>query len=491
MTFYDREEELDTLTGAVESPGSDFVVVYGRRRVGKTELLKEFCADRPHIYFLAAQEAEHRQREKFLEQVADYFDERVPRIDSWDEAFEYLGENLQREDLVVVIDEFPYLVEENDSLPSYIQAFVDQALDGTDSMLVLCGSSVSTMESEILGHESPLYGRRTAQLDVTPFSFQQAREVISYDITDAVRSYAVTGGTPMYLTLFDYDQSLAANIRSHVLSPSAVLYNEPEFLLRTELRNPARYMSILEAVALGHTTPNEISGATGIDPGPLSKYLQTLRRLRLIERGRSQNGHGTGLQTSSFGSGFGTSSRIDPVSRKHRKSCTTGRLNRTSQRTSQPRSRTYAKKPSGKGFDATHSNRTPKSVAGGTEKRRSISSGWHRTMTESSSPNVSGRQIRLGKTSSRACEQRRRTSDGDRRIETSSSPCFRKAASSTVSKHNSMTRGRCLLSRTSTTYSRRPEYSNTNRREVYTTDNQHQIVNSGGDSGLLQFRQAH
>ena len=284
MTFYDREEELDTLTGAVESPGSDFVVVYGRRRVGKTELLKEFCADRPHIYFLAAQEAEHRQREKFLDQVADYFDERVPRIDSWDEAFEYLGENLQREDLVVVIDEFPYLVEENDSLPSYVQAFVDQELDGTDSMLVLCGSSVSTMESEILGHESPLYGRRTAQLDVTPFSFQQAREVISYDITDAVRSYAVTGGTPMYLTLFDYDQSLAANIRSHVLSPSAVLYNEPEFLLRTELRNPARYMSILEAVALGHTTPNEISGTTGIDPGPLSKYLQTLRRLRLIER---------------------------------------------------------------------------------------------------------------------------------------------------------------------------------------------------------------
>ncbi|UPV73949.1 ATP-binding protein [Halorussus limi] len=284
MTFYDREAELDTLTAAVETPGADFIVVYGRRRVGKTELLKEFCANRPHIYFLAAQEAEHRQREKFLDQIADHFDERVPRIDGWDEAFEYLGEQLQREDLVVVIDEFPYLVAENDSLPSYVQAFVDQELDGTDSMLVLCGSSVSTMESEILGHESPLYGRRTAQLDVTPFSFQQARAVISYDIQDAIRSYAVTGGTPMYLTLFDYTQSLAANIQSHVLSPSAVLYNEPEFLLRTELRSPARYMSILEAVALGHTTPNEISGATGIDSGPLSKYLQTLRRLRLVKR---------------------------------------------------------------------------------------------------------------------------------------------------------------------------------------------------------------
>src|SRR6056297_967796 len=284
MTFYDREAELDTLTNAVESSGHDFVVVYGRRRVGKTELLKEFCGGKPHIYFLAAQEAEHRQREKFVDQIAAYFDERVPRIDAWDEAFDYLGEKLDTEGLVVVIDEFPYLVAENDSLPSYIQGFVDEQLQDTELMLVLCGSSVSTMESEVLGHESPLYGRRTAQFDVKPFSYKQARDVIGYDPADSIRSYAVTGGTPMYLTRFDYEHSLAENVRSHILSPTAVLYNEPEFLLRTELRNPARYMSILEAVALGHTTPNEISGATGVDVGPLSKYLQTLRRLRLVER---------------------------------------------------------------------------------------------------------------------------------------------------------------------------------------------------------------
>ena len=284
MTFYNRGEELDALSAAFESPGSDVFVVYGRRRVGKTELLKEFCTDRPHIYFLAAQEAEHRQREKFIDQVAAFFDDRTPRIDGWDEAFDYLGEKLQSEAVVVVIDEFPYLVAENDSVPSYVQGFVDEQLQETDSMLVLCGSSVSTMESEVLGHESPLYGRRTGQLDVQPFSFQQAREVIDYEMADAIRSYAITGGTPMYLTLFDYGRSLADNIRSQVLSPSAVLYNEPEFLLRTELRNPARYLSILEAVALGHTTPNEISGATGIDAGPLSKYLQTLRQLRLIDR---------------------------------------------------------------------------------------------------------------------------------------------------------------------------------------------------------------
>jgi len=284
MTFYNRVEELDALNSGFESPGHDFVVVYGRRRVGKTELLKEFCADRPHIYFLASQEAEHRQREKFVDQIADHFDERVPRIDGWDEAFDYLGDKLETEELIVVIDEFPYLVAENDSLPSYIQGFVDEQLQETESMVVLCGSSVSTMESEVLGHESPLYGRRTAQLDVKPFSYKQARDVIGYDTADSIRSYAITGGTPMYLTLFDYEQSLAANVKSQILSPTAMLYNEPEFLLRTELRNPARYMSILEAVALGHTTPNEISGATGIDVGPLSKYLQTLRRLRLVDR---------------------------------------------------------------------------------------------------------------------------------------------------------------------------------------------------------------
>lgn len=284
MTFYDRGSELDALRIAFTSSEHAFYVVYGRRRVGKTELLKEFCTSRPHIYFLAAQEAEDRQREKFVEQIANHFDDRVPRIDGWDDAFDYLGEKLMNEKLAIIIDEFPYLIEENDSLPSYIQSFVDEQLQDTESMLVLCGSSVSTMESEVLGHESPLYGRRTGQIDLQPFSFTEAQSAIEYELLDAIKSYAVTGGTPMYLTLFDYTRTLGENIQSKILSPTAILYNEPEFLLRTELRNPARYMSILEAVATGHTTPNEIAGTTGIDSGPLSKYLQTLRRLRLIER---------------------------------------------------------------------------------------------------------------------------------------------------------------------------------------------------------------
>ncbi|MBP1987302.1 ATP-binding protein [Halolamina salifodinae] len=284
MTFYDREAELEALETAYASAEAEYFVVYGRRRIGKTALLKEFCEDRPHIYFLAAQESEQRQREKFVEQIAGHVDERPPRIADWEDALGYLAEKLQDEQLLVVIDEFPYLVEENDSLPSYFQSFIDEQLSGTDSMLVLCGSSVSTMESEVLGHESPLHGRRTGQIDLQPFSFRDAREVITYEFEDAVQSFSVTGGTAMYLTQFDYDRSLAENIQQEILSPTAMLYNEPEFLLRTELRSPARYLSILEAIATGHTTPNGIAGATGVGSGPLSKYLQTLRRLRLISR---------------------------------------------------------------------------------------------------------------------------------------------------------------------------------------------------------------
>src|SRR6056297_2266827 len=149
MTFYDRGDELSALGTAYETAGHDFYVVYGRRRVGKTELLKEFCSELPHIYFLAAEEAEHRQREKFVAQVADHFDDRLPRIDGWDDAFDYLGEKITDEQCVIVIDEFPYLTAENDSLPSYIQSFVDEQLQETDSMLVLCGSSISTMESDV------------------------------------------------------------------------------------------------------------------------------------------------------------------------------------------------------------------------------------------------------------------------------------------------------------------------------------------------------
>lgn len=281
--FYNREDELEALDREYATDRFSFVVIYGRRRVGKTELIREFCTDRPHVYHLVSQDAESVQREKLIKTLAAFRDERVPSIDDWEDAIEYLGEVLTEDDCIVAIDEFPYLVESNESILSAFQRLTDE-LTTESSMLILCGSSISVMESDVLGHESPLFGRRTAQLDVEPFSFVDALEVIEYDFEESIRSFATTGGMPMYLTLFDYDRSLSENLLQNHLSKTSVLYNEPEFLLRTELRNPSRYMSILEAIASGCTTPNEIAGQTGIDSGPLSTYLQRLRRLRLIKR---------------------------------------------------------------------------------------------------------------------------------------------------------------------------------------------------------------
>ena len=282
--FYDRRDELQALRAEYENDEFSFVVLYGRRRVGKTELIKEFCADEDHVYHLVSQDSAKVQREKLVEELADYRDERTPQTEDWHDAMDYLADLLDDGKHIVAIDEFPHLVESDEGILSAFQHLVDTVQNTSESTLLICGSSISVMESEVLGHESPLYGRRTAQIDLQPFTFAESLDVIDYPFEEAIRAFAVLGGMPLYLTAFDYEQSLKANLLDNHLSKTSILYNEPEFLLRTELRNPARYMSILEAIANGYTTPNEISGQTDIDSGPLSRYLQRLRRLRLIER---------------------------------------------------------------------------------------------------------------------------------------------------------------------------------------------------------------
>ncbi|MFW6304887.1 MAG: ATP-binding protein [Candidatus Saliniplasma sp.] len=282
MKFVNRSEELDSLEKRYSSDNFEFVVLYGRRRVGKTELIKKFSKDRPHIYFLSPQDTELMQINKFLKKISDHFDEVKPDINSWDACVDYLKSKLEEEKIIFSIDEFPYLVQNNRAILSYLQGMIDDIK--SESMLIICGSSISVMESDVMGHKSPLFGRRTGQIDLQPFDFSTSLKSIRYPFEEAVRSYSVTGGTPMYLLNFDYSRPLKDNIKDKILDKTSFMYEEPSFLLRTELRNPNRYLSILEALANGHTKPNSISNATGIDPGPLSKYLKTLRKLRLIER---------------------------------------------------------------------------------------------------------------------------------------------------------------------------------------------------------------
>ena len=183
------------------------------------------------------------------------------------------------------MDEFPYAIKQNSSITSHFQYLVDEIVsEDSDSMIILSGSTVSVMENQVLGYESPLYGRRTGQIDLKPFDFQQSFEVIDYSLEKAIESYTVTGGTPLYLTSFDYTKTVEENIKQKILDPASTLFEEPEFLLRQELRDPSRYMSILESIANGYTTSSEISGNTGIKSSTLTNYLKKLEKLRLIEK---------------------------------------------------------------------------------------------------------------------------------------------------------------------------------------------------------------
>jgi len=280
--FVDRDIELDQLTDCYESETADFVVIYGRRRLGKSELVRQSIADRGDaVYYQAVESTAQNQLEQFVATATAQFPPLQNVRRDWEALLETLGKN----DAIVVIDEFPFLIEEDESLPSRIQRVWDMALQETGMTLVLVGSSISVMEDKVLSGSAPLYGRRTATIDLSPLDVSDTRQFFpKYDPETAITAWSIYGGTPYYLQTIDPDQQLGTNVQQEILSERGLLYSEPEFLLRTELRQPNTYFSILRALAHGRRTPNEIAGMAGIESGSLSTYLQKLRRLRLVER---------------------------------------------------------------------------------------------------------------------------------------------------------------------------------------------------------------
>ena len=280
--FVDRDAELDQLADCYESETADFVVIYGRRRLGKSELVRQSIADRDDtVYYQAVESTAQNQLEQFVDTATAQF----PSLQNVRRDWEVLLEALGEDDAIVVIDEFPFLIEENESLPSRIQRVWDMELQETGMTLVLVGSSISVMEDKVLSGSAPLYGRRTATIDLKPLDVADARQFFpEYNPETAITAWSIYGGTPYYLQTIDPDQSLGTNVQQGILSERGLLYSEPEFLLRTELRQPNTYFSILRALAHGRRTPNETAGMAGVESGSLSTYLQKLRRLRLVER---------------------------------------------------------------------------------------------------------------------------------------------------------------------------------------------------------------
>lgn len=285
--FIGREYELETLNKLYNEDKFHFIVMYGRRRVGKTTLLTEFCKDKPSIFFVAEEYNDKIALESFSDKILSYFGlgGLVSRFESWEKAFLFLAQQAKDKRLVVVIDEFPYIVNSNKSIPSLLQNLIDHHLKDTKLFLIICGSSVSFIEKEILSYKSPLYGRRTAQLIVEPFNFFESRKFFpNYDFENQVIAYGVLGGIPQYLNNFDSTKDVYENIKTKILDKASYLYEEPKLLLRHEVREPSLYNSIIEVIASGSSKLNEISTKVGVDTDKCSKYISTLIDLKILEK---------------------------------------------------------------------------------------------------------------------------------------------------------------------------------------------------------------
>lgn len=287
--FVDRERELSFLEEKYREPGPQLIIVYGRRRIGKTELLLRFARDKPHIYYLCEKTRVDANLRKMAAKMAAYLGaESFAKImfADWEELFaEFLRWKKGDERLVIILDEFPYLLELDKGLASLFQKIWDTHLSKrNDIFLVLTGSSIGIMETQVLGYKSPLYGRRTGQWKVTELPLHAIRAFTpNYTFEDVLKVYAALGGVPAYLSLLNPTLSLPQNIEKALLTKGSPLYEEAENLLRQELREPRNYKLILQAIAEGKRRVTEIASATGIDRAAVSRYLETLLLLEIVD----------------------------------------------------------------------------------------------------------------------------------------------------------------------------------------------------------------
>ena len=286
MKFLGREKEILDLEKEYARDGG-FVVIYGRRRIGKTTLIKQFIKGKTAFYFLATKEVESQSMKRFAGVIARTTGNSVLQkaaFSDWLDLFQAVADYKPNEKKVLVIDEFPYLVKVNDSFPSILQNAWDEILKDSNVMLILCGSLISMMKKHALSYESPLYGRRTAQMRIAPLPFTTVYENQKLSFEEAAEQYSITGGVPKYMEFFSDGQPLYEQIKENVLSKNSFLYEEPNFLLTDEVQVPTNYFSIIKVIADGNHKLGTIAGILGLETSALTPYLKTLSELGFIEK---------------------------------------------------------------------------------------------------------------------------------------------------------------------------------------------------------------
>ena len=286
MRFIGRKNELHTLNTEYNR-NSGFVVIYGRRRVGKTTLIKEFLKNKTAFYYLATEELESQSMKRLANVIARTTKNTLLQkieFSEWLDLFQLIADYKPEEKKVLVIDEFPYLVRTNSAFPSILQNAWDEFLKDSNVMLILSGSLIGMMQKHALSYDSPLYGRRTAQMRLTPLPFTSIYETQNLPFEQAVEQFALTGGVPKYLEFFEDGRPLEEQLKDAVFSKNGFLYEEPNFLLKSESLTAVNYFSIIKTIADGNHKLGKIASALGQESSSLTPYLSTLSNLGFIEK---------------------------------------------------------------------------------------------------------------------------------------------------------------------------------------------------------------
>lgn len=285
--FIGRENELNTLNKLYNSNRFEFAVIYGRRRVGKTALISEFTKDKDTIFFTGVETNAKQNLDNFSRCVMEYNTGIAVNtfFPNFQAALEHVFNLSKNKRIVLVIDEYPYVARASKSLASTLQLLIDKNKDSSKLFLILCGSSMSYMEDQVLAYKAPLYGRRTAQFKIKPFDFFEACSYFTkLSNIDKALAYGIVGGTPQYLMLLDDNLSIEENIKNTYLNPSSSIFEEPNNLLKQEVREPAIYNAVITAIATGSSKMNEISNKIDEDTSVCATYIKNLITLGIIKK---------------------------------------------------------------------------------------------------------------------------------------------------------------------------------------------------------------
>lgn len=285
--FIGRENELNTLNKLYNSDKFEFAVIYGRRRVGKTALINEFVKDKDNIFFTGVETNAKQNLDNFSRCIMEYNTGLAAgaSFNNFQAALEYVFEAADKKRIVLVIDEYPYVARASKSLASTLQLLIDKNKDTSKLFLIICGSSMSYMEDHVLAYKAPLYGRRTAQLKIKPFEFSEACLYFkNFSDEDKALAYGIAGGTPQYLMQLNDNLSIEENIKNTHLNPSSSIFEEPNNLLKQEVREPAIYNAVITAIATGSSKMNEISNKIDEDTSVCATYIKNLITLGIVKK---------------------------------------------------------------------------------------------------------------------------------------------------------------------------------------------------------------